>query len=180
MPRAAPLGPCGDGCKRDVLPVHTQSWDARGALATDTALVASSAFHWLPLGPPSLTEVAAELLSLRIHHGGILGKMGRAAVGRVGVSSSPVAAPCRRIHKDQGCCCSVGLPDPSSISKITLHRCRMVPRMPVASLTHLLRPPEYASTNIGVWFVLRIFQCKAPAFPTCWRGCGLISSPGWG
>lgn len=47
---------------------------------------------WLPLAasgqvPLSLTEVAAELFSRRIHCGGILGKRGRAAVGRVGVSS---------------------------------------------------------------------------------------------
>lgn len=47
---------------------------------------------WLPLAasgqvPLSLTEVAAELFSRRIHYGGILGKRGRAAVGRVGVSS---------------------------------------------------------------------------------------------
>lgn len=48
---------------------------------------ASPAFHWQV--PLSLTEVAAELFFFphSIHRGGILGKRGRAVVGRVGVSS---------------------------------------------------------------------------------------------
>lgn len=73
-----------------------------------------------------------------------------------------------------------GVADPSSIPKMTLHPCRIVPSVPVASLTDLLGPQNMPAQNIGVWFVLWIFQCKAPAFPTCWRGCWLISSPGWG
>lgn len=47
---------------------------------------------WLPLAaswqvPLSLTEVAAEWFCHRIHYGGILGRRGQAAVGRVGVPS---------------------------------------------------------------------------------------------
>lgn len=75
---------CCIGSVWDVLPVHTQAWDARGALAKDTALVALGDTGAVPglastgclqAAPPSLTEVAAELFSHR-NRGGILGKRG--------------------------------------------------------------------------------------------------------
>lgn len=41
----------------------------------------------------------------------------------------------------------MGLADPSSIPKFTLHQCKMVPRVPVASLMDLPGSLEYARTE---------------------------------
>lgn len=136
---------------------------------------------WLPLAasgqaPLSPHEVAAELFSHRIHSGGILGKRGRAAVGRVGVSSRAEALLCAGVSmRIRGAAAAWGwLTRQVFLKSLCTHAgwsrgCLWLP---------CRDPWNMPAQNIGVCFVLWIFQCKAPVFPTRWRGCWLIS-PGW-
>lgn len=132
VPAAAPLGRRGDGSRWDELPVHILCVGCMWGSGQDTALVALGTLEQhqacLPLAASgqvllSPTEVAAELFSHRIHYGGILGKRGRAAVGRVGVSSRAEGLLCAgRSMRIRGTAAA----DLSSIPKITVHPCRMV------------------------------------------------------
>lgn len=87
---------------------------------------------WLPAAasgqvPLSLTEVAAELFSRRIRYGGFWAKGDELRLGEREFPPEPRG--CSVQADPRGCCCSMGLADPSSIPKITLHPCRMVPRV---------------------------------------------------
>lgn len=143
--------------------------------------------HWgstrpgcLRAGPLSLTEVAAGLLSIGFIKVGFWAKGDdKLWLGEWELPPELRGCSVQADPQGSGCCCSMGLADLSSIPKITLHLCRMVQRVPVAFLRDLPASLEYTAQTIGVWFVLWIIHCKAPVFPTCWRGCWLISSPGW-